>query len=223
MGKFFFASIFATLFLMASCIEIVDDLQINADGSGTLKYNINLSASKVKLNSYLALDSLDGKKVPSISEISAKLDGWVEELKTQKGIRSATLESDFTQFIFRLKVDFDQLSDLESGIKTMIKKNDKKGNVKGLEHVWFEVSESSFSRKSPDAYQSRSNNLKPDEIDLLKKGSYTSIVRFPSEVDSSSNVKAKIAKNRKAVMVRENAYQLIRKHHLLDQTITLKK
>ena len=35
--------------LVASCIEISDDLTLNNDGSGTLRYKINLSASKVKV------------------------------------------------------------------------------------------------------------------------------------------------------------------------------
>ena len=54
------------LLVFQSCIEIMDELTIHDDGSGTLKYAINLSSSRVKVNSILALDSLDGKKVPSI-------------------------------------------------------------------------------------------------------------------------------------------------------------
>ena len=41
-----------------SCIEIIDDLTIRNDGSGKLKYTINLSASKLKLNSILALETI---------------------------------------------------------------------------------------------------------------------------------------------------------------------
>lgn len=51
----------------------MDELTIHDDGSGTLKYVINLSSSRVKVNSILALDSLDGKKVPSIEEIKTKV------------------------------------------------------------------------------------------------------------------------------------------------------
>ena len=50
----------------------MDELTIHDDGSGTLKYAINLSSSRVKVNSILALDSLDGKKVPSIEDIKTK-------------------------------------------------------------------------------------------------------------------------------------------------------
>ena len=63
--------LFFLIGLVTSCIEISDDLTLNNDGSGTLRYKINLSASKVKVNSILALDSLDGKPVPSKTQISA--------------------------------------------------------------------------------------------------------------------------------------------------------
>ena len=38
-----------------------------------MKYTVNLSSSKVKIGSILALDSLDGKKVPSLDEIKQKV------------------------------------------------------------------------------------------------------------------------------------------------------
>lgn len=222
MNKSFFLSFFACLFLLSSCIEIVDDLQINEDGSGTLKYNINLSSSKVKINSYLALDSLDGKKVPSIEEISTKLNTWINELKKEDGIQSATLDSDFTQFIFRLKIDFENLQKLESGIKSVVKKHDEKGKIQGMEHIWISFTGNQLERKTPNAYKQKAHQLKKEEISLLKEGSYTSIVRFPKEIERSSHPKAKISKNRKAVMVRENTYSLMLEHTLLDQVVFLK-
>ena len=65
--------LFISIFSLGSCIEIFDDLTIHNDGTGTLKYNINLSSSKLKINSILALDSLDGKKVPSIAFIKEEI------------------------------------------------------------------------------------------------------------------------------------------------------
>ena len=81
------------LFSFTSCIEIIDDLAVNEDGSGTFKYNVNISSSKIKLNSYLALDSLDGKRVPSLDEIKGYVDDVVTSLKKQKGISNLTIES----------------------------------------------------------------------------------------------------------------------------------
>ena len=62
----FIPFIFLVLFGLSSCIEIIDDLSLKSDGSGTFKYSVNLSSSKIKVNSILALDSIDGKKVPSM-------------------------------------------------------------------------------------------------------------------------------------------------------------
>lgn len=60
-------------FLNTSCIEIIDDLLIHDDGSGILKYTINLSSSKVKVNSYLALDSVQGQRVPRFQKSRKRL------------------------------------------------------------------------------------------------------------------------------------------------------
>jgi hypothetical protein len=69
----------------------------------------------------------------------------------------------------------------------------------------------------------RANNMSDEEIGLLKQGSYTSITRFEQEVDRFDNKNAVLAKNKKAVMVRTDAYSLTQKTQLLDNTIYLKK
>ena len=60
-----FLFLFLFLASLSSFIEILDDITFNADGSGELNYTINLSSSKLKINSILALDTLNGKKVPN--------------------------------------------------------------------------------------------------------------------------------------------------------------
>ena len=62
------------ILLLSSCIELIDDLTIHNDGSGTFKYTMNLSSSKIKVNSILALDSINGKKVLSKAEIKSKIN-----------------------------------------------------------------------------------------------------------------------------------------------------
>jgi hypothetical protein len=78
--------IIGLVFGLTSCIEIIDDVTIHNDGSGTYKYTVNLSASKVKINSILALDSLDGKKVPSKEDIENDFLDVIESLKKKSGI-----------------------------------------------------------------------------------------------------------------------------------------
>jgi hypothetical protein len=53
----------------------------------------------------LALDSLDGKKVPSIPEIKEKINRYKEILSQKEGISNVKVESDFTNFIFKTGSD----------------------------------------------------------------------------------------------------------------------
>jgi hypothetical protein len=65
--------VLSLLFCLSSCIELIDDITIHANGTGTLKYSINLSSSKVKVHSMLALDSLNGIKMLNQSELQLKI------------------------------------------------------------------------------------------------------------------------------------------------------
>ena len=91
MNRVFYLFILIVFFL-SSCIELIDDLTIHNDGSGTFKYIMNLSSSKIKVNSILALDSIDGKKVPSMAEIKTKLMSFAANLKTQPGISNVSMQ-----------------------------------------------------------------------------------------------------------------------------------
>ncbi len=62
------------LISLSGCIEIIEDLTINADRSGTYKLTINLSASIMKVKSLMAMDSLHGRKVPGEADIKNELN-----------------------------------------------------------------------------------------------------------------------------------------------------
>lgn len=223
MKQLFSILLLGLLFSITSCIEIIDDLSLNDDGSGTFKYTVNMSSSKVKINSYMALDSLDGKKVPSVSEITKEIDELIDELCTQEGISNVSLDSDYDNYIFKLKLDFMSIDDLEEAIKALVRKRSKGRVDQELDHDWLTYSERKLNRSIPRMEFERTKNLKQDEIAELKKGTYTSITRFESEVASFDNKSAIIAKNKKAVMVRSNPYSLIHQTNLLDNTIYLQK
>ncbi|MFK7784042.1 MAG: hypothetical protein AB8B56_02940 [Crocinitomicaceae bacterium] len=210
------------LFSFTSCIEIIDDLAINEDGSGTFKYTVNLSSSKIKLNSYLALDSLDGKRVPSLDEIKGYVDDVIISLKGQEGISNLTIESNYSDFIFKLKLDFNSVENLQAAIKAVAQENSKKRYLEELNHNWLEHTDKSLSRSIPKMNIDRASRLSPEETKLLKEGTYTSITRFSKEVDRCDNADAVLAKNKKAVMVRTDAYSLSQKNQLLDNVIHLK-
>ncbi len=218
--RFFF--FLAVLFSLSSCIEIIDDISLNDDGSGTLKYNINLSASKVKINSILALDSLDGKKVPSREEIQGRIDHFKDVFEKRPGISNVTISSDYNNYMFKLSCDFESVKLLQSAIKKTLQEEVKDDQKLLDENVnWMEWVNNSFVRSVPDFTIKKVSNLSDEEKELLKQGTYISITRFQRDVKEFTNSKAVLAKNKMAVMLKTNVYSLSQNPDLLENTIYL--
>lgn len=222
MRKRYFILGIALLTLLSSCVEIIDDLTLQLDGSGSLRYNINLSSSKVKINSLLALDSLDGKKIPSISEVKSKVARIEKMLQEQEGITEATIEADYENFVFRMNCNFHSLADLQNAMKKVIIMENQNKPIPELEYNWLRYTDSTLQRSVPEVTIKKSQEIKDKDRDLLKQGTYTSISRFEIEVTGFENEKAVLSANKKAVMVRTDPYSLSQNPHLLDNIIYLK-
>lgn len=208
---------------ITGCVEIIDDLTLNLDGSGSFKYNINLSSSKVKINSILALDSLDGKKVPSISDIKLKINRLNDKLKSEAGISNVNLTADYTNFVFKFSCDFASLGELQAAIKTIALSETNGKAIPELDHNWLIFSGTQLNRSVPEITIKKSKEIKNADRLLLKEGTYTSITRFESEIEKFDNDKAKVSANNKAIMLRTDPYSLTQNPNLLDNTIYLKK
>jgi hypothetical protein len=213
--------LFLSLFFLSSCIEIIDDISLNTDGSGTLKYTINLSESKVKINSVLALDSIDGRRVPSIDEIKSRVNRFKEVLSSKSGISNVSIEANYTDYFFRLTCDFASLSQLQAALSETIKQESEEKNLTELDHKWLSMDGSRFVRSVPDFTLNRTKQLSAEDLEKLKEGSYTCISRFARVVERFDNSSAVLSKNKMAVMVKTNAYSLTQNPTLLENTIYL--
>ncbi len=209
------------LFLFGSCIEIIDDLRINSDGSGTFRYTVNLSASKIRINSILALDSVDGRRVPDLEEIRAKINSIEQKLASKPGISNVKTGQDYNDYIFRLECDFKSVADLQNAVKEIIAEESKDTRMEYLDQDWISLSGNKLVRSIPEYSIDRKNNLKQEDVDLLKKGSYVCITRFDKIVDRTENEQANISANKMNVMVKTNIFALIENPSLLENTIYL--
>jgi hypothetical protein len=206
---------------MSSCIEIIDDLTLNSDGTGSFKYTINLSASKIKINSILALDSLDGKKVPSIEEIKQKVNHFKTKFEAKAGISNLTVESNYTDYIFKIKCDFSSLSALQDAVHQVIIDEKLDHNIKEISENWITWDGQKLIRNIPDYTINRSKNLTDNEVEQLKQGKYTSVTRFDRPIDKYLNTNAKLAPSKLAIMLQTNTYSLLQNINLLENTIYL--
>ena len=207
--------------IFTSCIEIIDDISINSDGSGTFKYVVNLSDSKLKVNSILALDSLDGKKVPSISEIKSIVAEYKQKLELKEGISNVKVETDYVNFILKFQCDFVNVNDLQNAIKEIAIEKDKKQEFKEMQENWLTWDGSKLTRSVPTLTAETTQKLKKEEADALKTGTYTSITRFDRLIDKFENPKATLSKSNLACMIKSNPHALIQNLSILENTIYL--
>jgi hypothetical protein len=206
---------------MTSCIEIFDDLTLHNDGTGTFKYNVNLSASRLKINSILALDSLNGKKIPSISEIQDEIERIKILLSEKEGISNVKVENNFDDFIFKFQCDFQSITDLEDAIKSIIESENLVKNLENMSDKWFLWEENKFQRIIPDVILKNHRELNASEIDELSKGKYISVTRFDRIINTFDNENARLSASKTAIMLQTNIYALILDANLLENTIQL--
>lgn len=208
-------------FLLSSCIELIDDLTIHNDGSGTFKYIINLSSSKIKVNSILALDSIDGKKVPSMGEIKSKINNFAATLRVQEGISNVELTINDVDLIIKLSFDFKSISNFQNGLKVAIIASSNTKNSEELNQNWLSWDGKILKRNIPLLSLTISDQLKETDLDLLKSGSYTSINRFDRPIEKVEKMNSKINPSRTASMLKVNTYDLQKNYSLIDNCIYL--
>jgi len=205
--------------ILGSCIEIIDDITIHTDGTGVFKYTINLSSSKIKVNSILALDSLNGRKVPSLAQIESKIADFKLKLSEKPGITSVKTEFNSTDFILKLNVEFASVSQLQQGIKSTIQ--EMSIEKESLDGDWITWDGKTLNRLIPEILATKAKNFENSDVDLLKNGTYTSISRFDKPILKTSNINCKLNPSKTASMLQVNTFDLKLNNALIENTITI--
>lgn len=213
--------LFVLIFSLSSCIEILDDLTVHSDGTGTFRYNINLSSNKIKVNSILALDSLNGQKVPKIDDLKEKVQQFIKILDAQNGISNVRIEENYTDFVLKFSCDFSNVLLLQEGIKTTISSVTREKNAPELSQNWITWDGLKLTRSIPAITLIKVKELKQSDIEQLKLGTYTSISRFDKAVEKFVNPAASLSKNKLAVMIKTDTYSLKENSSILENVIYL--
>ncbi len=210
----------ATSLLLTSCVDIFDEIILHNDGSGTYKYTINLSASKLKINSVLALDSVDGQRVPKLPEIKEKIAFYKDLLMTKEGITNVKVDANYTDFVFKFSCDFASVSNLQAAVREIILAESKDKENPIINETWLSWDGKQLVRSIPN-FQSPINRLKSEDQETLKKGHYISVCRFDREILKSDNSLAIISPSKTAVMVKASIYNVSNNHDLIKNTVSL--
>ena len=211
-----FIAFIIILFSLTSCIELLDDITINKDGSGKFKFNVNLSSSKVETNSILALDTVDGNHVPKREDIEKEIKEFKSKLEKQPGISNVIIETNWNDLIIKFSCDFESVDKLQTGIKAALLKVEKNQDIN-----WLSWDGKCLKRNTPDLLLTNfynSNYLKPERLRL---GTYTSITRFESEIKKYENQKSVVSKSKKAIMIKTDTESLFNNTSVLNNKICL--
>jgi hypothetical protein len=226
--KSFKTRVFLFLFLgipalmMNSCFEIVEEVNLNSDGSGSFCFTINLSQSKLQINSLFLLDSINGKPMPKKSYLMETLDKVEVSLKQESELSEIIIKKNWEEYIFSINGNFSNIKALNRAINKIYKMLDDAETPTFAEKNNFDFSNKVFSRLYE--YNLENDYKKLDEKDkiVFEKANYTTIYRFPFMVGTFSNPEAKISKSGKAIMLKQNIKDLLTNTKTIKNSINLK-
>jgi hypothetical protein len=220
--KTLFLLLMPLLFLLAGCFEITEEVNLNANGSGTFVYTVNMSRSKVSLDGIMKRDSSDGYRVPKRTEIERDLTKAQTILAQQPGISKVTITRDWVNYIYILRCNFNTIEQLDLALENLSASfsRNKKGIPEARDN--FNYTGSSFARSSHYDAAKTAPRLGVTDRNILRQANYTCIFRFAKPVAKCSNAGAQISKDGRAVMLRQNMLDLAEGRKTLANTITLK-
>ncbi|WP_298504380.1 hypothetical protein [uncultured Maribacter sp.] len=205
-------SLFLCISLCTSCFEILEEIKLNKDGSGTIMVTLNMSKSKTKLASLMLLDSINGYKIPSEDEIDESFKDVLYHLEKTPGISNIKKTKDFENYVFTISCDFKNVDNVNGIFKDLIKKQNKNNYTNfTTTNLSYNTSTNVFRRHFTydDAIKKSFNNLKTEDRKVFDDASYTCIYRFENKVKNVSNTNAKVAPNKGAVFLKIDALSLI--------------
>lgn len=208
------------LFLLSGCFEIIEEVNVNADGSGTLVLTFNGNQSKDQLDKALTKDSIYNIKIPKRKDIDAAIQEVSNKLKSVKGISNVVITRDYNTYILVIKCSFSNTTALNSAINNIWLLYDKKTPA---DRKYFSFTQNSYQRIFDHTLLKHAKaKLGSQERDILSKSNYTTIYRFQTEIISSSNKQATLSKSKKAIILKNNILDIVTGNKSIENNIKLK-
>ncbi len=205
------ALIFFLLFSQTACFEVLEEIDLQTqekNPNGKYQLTLNLSQSKNKLVTLMALDSINGLQIPKKEKIIAELNRLQNILSQQKGISNVQIKEDFEQFVFVLRFDFANLIALEKAVLITIRNlNPNPDWTPPTENLLLEGK--TLKRRGDYGFGKNLEKIKPENRQYLQQAQYTSVVRLQSLVSKTNKPDLKISKSGKSIFLKYNLWQIV--------------
>jgi len=202
---------FALLFLLlvlTSCFDIVDKVNVKADGTGEYTVILNASKSKTRLASISKMETVNGKKVPKKSEIESKINEAARIFKATPGISNVKTTMDFDNYIIKLSCNFKKIENINAGLEQLKAKNIV-GKMVPTQIYSQNIAKKSFTRNKINSFKSEYDKMSAADREIFTNAKYTSILQFENMISSQSNSSYSLSPNKKALKLDANVLDLI--------------
>lgn len=206
----------------ASCFEIIEEVNMNNDGTGSFNLTINMSQSKTEINSMLLLDSVNGKPVPKTEDMKQALKKVEDKLKTDTSLHNIIVKANWDDYIFSVSGSFDNVDALNKAIKNINSSFTKQHGYEPQLQNNFKYVNKTFERFYNYNLMDGFNKLSQKDRSAFEKATYTTIYRFKSLIVNHSNNYARKSKSGRAMMLKTNIKDLVTRKSTIENTIRLR-
>lgn len=197
--------------LLTSCFEITERIKHHDDQSGEYTLMVDFSKSWFKTKSAIFLEEVDGVKIPNEQEITQKLEDFKSKALKIDGISNVTTKTDFSNYVFIIKLNYANLKALNAVVNTINNQRDQ---------IHFSGSDKNFQRIASYPIPEKVVN-DPKKKKDLEEANIISIYTFDKDILAVDNVNSKISKNKKTVFLKQSMYSVFKKSTLMNNTIQL--
>lgn len=207
-------------FLLTSCFDILDKVNLKADGSGEYSLILNASKSKTRLASISKMETINGKKVPKKSEIEAKINEAAKIFRTTPGISNVKTNLDFENYIIKLSCNFRKIEDINAGL-AQLKAKDILGKMVPTQIYSHNSAKKTFSKNKVSTFKNEYEQLSKADQEVFTDAKYISILQFESSIQSQSNPSYQMSPNKKALKQEGKILDFIFQKKQIQNTILL--
>ncbi len=209
-------------FGLQGCFDIIEQITVHDNGSGSFQLVLNLSRSKVKINSLMKMKTVNGHPVPSKEELKADAAEFENKLSAVQGLSAVKTTIDFNNFIGTLNFNFSNVDKLNAALRKIGEQ--AKDQKQGFSEAYrYDANNRTFSRINKFAFAEGYRKMSVADREIFASATYTNIFRFDSDIQSVNNPVSKIAANKKAVMTKASALDIIKGKKNIDNQINLLK
>lgn len=206
------------LLLLTSCFDILEKVNVKADGSGEYTVILNASKSKTRLASISKMETINGKKVPKKPEIEAKINEAARIFKATPGLSNVKTSMDFDNYIIRLSCSFKRIENINAGLE-QLKAKSIIGKMVPTQIYSQNTAGKTFTRNKINTFKSDYYKMSKADKEIFNDAKYISVLQFENSVKSQTNNAYSLSPNRKAVKLEVPVLDLILQKKPLQNTI----